>query len=133
MDLVMNIGKFKSGEKEYVLNEIREILAVAGSITLKVIIEINCLSDEEMKRASELVIKSGASYIKTGTGWIEGGANINRIQKLAKFVGNEINIKAAGGIRTAQDFLALYKIGVARLGINSQTAIEIIKQLELSS
>lgn len=126
MDMVINVGKLKSGEYNYVLNEIKEIVDISGSIPLKVIIEINCLTDNEIKRACKLVIKGGANYIKTGTGWILGDANIKRIKMIKQFVGDDIKIKAAGGIRTKEEFLKLYKIGIRRFGINLKSAIKII-------
>lgn len=126
MDMVINVGKLKSGEYNYVLDEIKEIVDISGSLPLKVIIEINCLTDNEMKKACELVIKGGANYIKTGTGWIPGDANIKRIRMIKQFIGNDIKIKAAGGIRTKVEFLKLYEIGIRRFGINLKSAIKIV-------
>jgi len=126
MDMVINVGKLKSGEYNYVLDEIKEIVDISGSIPLKVIIEINCLSDNEIKKACELVIKGGANYIKTGTGWIPGDANIKRIKMIKQFIGDDIKIKAAGGIRTKAEFLKLYEIGIRRFGINLKSAIKIV-------
>jgi deoxyribose-phosphate aldolase len=129
MDLVMNIGKLKSGDYRYVLEEVKEIAGLAGDVPLKVIIEINCLTDEEIKKACELVLKSGAGFIKTGTGWLEGGPNVERIRTMMDFVGKGIKVKAAGGIRTVGDFVELHRIGVSRFGINVQSAQEIIEKL----
>ena len=126
MDMVINVGKLKSGEYNYVLDEIKEIVDISGSIPLKVIIEINCLTDNEIKKACKLVIKGGANYIKTGTGWIPGDANIKRIKMIKQFIGDDIKIKAAGGIRTKVEFLKLYEIGIRRFGINLKSAIKIV-------
>ena len=126
MDMVINVGKLKSGEYNYVLDEIKEIVDISGSIPLKVIIEINCLTDSEIKKACKLVIKGGANYIKTGTGWIPGDANIKRIKMIKQFIGDDIKIKAAGGIRTKVEFLKLYEIGIRRFGINLKSAIKIV-------
>lgn len=126
MDMVINVGKLKSGEYNYVLDEIKEIVDISGSIPLKVIIEINCLTDNEIKKACKLVIKGGANYIKTGTGWIPGDANIERIKMIKQFIGDDIKIKAAGGIRTKVEFLKLYEIGIRRFGINLKSAIKIV-------
>lgn len=131
MDIVMNIGKLKNKEYEYVLNELKQIVDfVKGKILVKVIIEINVLTDEEVKKACDLVIASGADFIKTGTGWVAGDANIERIRKIKKYCGDRIKIKAAGGIRTLDEFLELVDIGVERMGINTKSAIEIITALE---
>lgn len=126
MDMVINVGKLKSGEYNYVLDEIKEIVDISGFLPLKVIIEINCLTDNEIKKACELVIKSGADYIKTGTGWVSGDANIERVKMIKQFVGDNIKIKAAGGIRTKEEFLKLYEIGIRRFGINLRSAVKIV-------
>lgn len=131
MDVVMNVGKFKNGEYTYVLDELKELVSLAkGQAMVKVIIEINTLTDEEMLKACDLVIESGADFVKTGTGWIPGDANIERIKKMKKHCGNKIKIKAAGGIRTLDDFLKLVDMGVERMGINTNSALEIVRALE---
>lgn len=131
MDIVMNVGKFRNKEYSYVLKELEEIISLAkGRAIVKVIIEINVLSDEEMIRACELVMESGADFVKTGTGWIPGNANIDRIRKMKRYCKNQIKIKAAGGIRTLNEFLELVDIGVERMGINTKSAIEIVHALE---
>jgi deoxyribose-phosphate aldolase len=130
MDIVMNVGKFKSGERGYVLDELSSIVAlVDGKAKTKVIIEINALSDDEMIDACELVKKSGADYVKSGTGWIPGGANVERIKKMKEYCGHDLKIKAAGSISSLDDFMSLYEIGVDRMGINTMSAVEIIETL----
>ena len=130
MDLVMNIGKLRSSEYDYVVNEIKEIKTIAGNIPLKVIIEINCLNNDEMKKACELVIEGGADFIKTGTGWIPGDANLEKIEKIMKLIGNSIKLKAAGGVRTREEFIHLDSLGVHRFGINVKRAIEIVESFQ---
>lgn len=132
MDIVMNVGKFKNKEYNYVLDELQAIIELAkNKIRMtKVIIEINTLTDEEMIKACELVKQSGADFVKTGTGWVPGGANIERIRKMKEFCGDDLKIKAAGGIRTYEDFKALLDIGVERMGINTKSAIEIVHAAE---
>ncbi len=134
MDIVMNIGKFKSGEYTYVEDELKQIVEYAkGKVrATKVIIEINTLTDAEMEKACKIVIESGADFVKTGTGWVPGpgGANIERIRKMKRICDNRIKIKAAGGIRTPEDFLALADMGIERMGINTKSALEIIKAFE---
>lgn len=131
MDIVMNIGKFKNKEYDYVSNELKQIIALAkGRALVKVIIEINVLDDQEMLKACDLVMDSGADFVKTGTGWIPGNANIERIRKMKNYCGNRIKIKAAGGIRTLDEFLELVDIGVERMGINTKSALNIVQALE---
>jgi len=128
MDVVMNVGKFISKEYDYVLDELKEIIGIApDGVLTKAIIEINALDDGEMEKACELAIESGADYVKTGTGWIPGDANIGRIRKIKRICGPRIKVKAAGGIRTPQEFMELYDMGVERMGINLKSAVEIVE------
>ncbi|MDR2163627.1 MAG: deoxyribose-phosphate aldolase [Clostridiales Family XIII bacterium] len=132
MDIVMNVGRFKDGDYHYVLDELNRVIAhVPDSITKKVIIEINVLTDDEMLRAAELVIDSGADFLKTGTGWVPGGANVERIGKLKAVTGNDVKIKAAGGIRSRYEFDALLEMNVERFGINTESAMEIVQSFEV--
>jgi len=131
MDIVMNVGKFKNGEYDYVKKDIEAVLAVAPDyVKTKVILEINCLTDEEMLRACEMVIDSGADFIKTGTGWIPGDANIERIRKIKKATHGRIMVKAAGGIRTREEFDMLLDMGVERFGINTISALKIVQSYD---
>jgi len=128
MDAVMNVGRFLNEEYDYVLDELKQVVdATPDNVLTKIIIEINLLSDEEMLRACELVIESGADFVKSGTGWIPGGANIERIRKMKGVCGSKIKIKAAGGIRTPQELQELYDMGVERAGINTKSALEIVE------
>ena len=130
MDIVMNVGRFKNKEYDYVLNELKTIIDFADKrVMTKVIIELNCLDDYEMCKACEIVMKSGADFVKTGTGWVPGTANIDRVKKMKEVCGKDIKVKVAGGIRTKEDFIALCDLGVERMGINTQSAIEIVKAL----
>ncbi len=134
MDIMMNVGEFKNREYAYVLDEVKQVIALAKNagrpIKTKMLIEINCLTDEEMAKAAELSLESGADFVKTGTGWVPGGANIERIRKIKGVVEDGIGIKAAGGIRTRDEFMQLLDIGVTRFGINTKSAIEITKTFE---
>lgn len=132
MDIVMNVGKFKNKEYVYVLDELQKIVKLAPKdVITKVIIEINALTDPEMEQACNLAIESGAAFLKTGTGWVTGEgtdpANIKRIRKIKEICGQQIKVKAAGGIRTAQEFMELVDMGVERMGINTQSAIQIVE------
>lgn len=135
MDIVMNIGRFKSGEYSYVLNELNQIIALARSagrpILTKALIELNSLTQDEADRACELVIDSGADFLKTGTGWVAGDANIERVRRIKqKLAGSGVKVKAAGGIRTRAEFDELLAMGVERFGINTKSAVEIVESFE---
>jgi deoxyribose-phosphate aldolase len=118
----------KDGDTDYVLQELRRVVSVAPeSVLTKVIIEINALTDEEMISACKLVMDSGADFVKTGTGWIPGGANIERIAKIKNVTRGGIKVKAAGGIRPRGEFDKLLELGVERFGINTASALEIVQ------
>lgn len=131
MDIVMNIGRLKNKDYDYVKKELDSIIACThGKVVTKVIIEINVLNDEEMFKACDLVMDSGADFLKTGTGWVPGGANIDRISKIKRYCKDNVKVKAAGGIRTRKDFSRLIEMGVERLGINAASAIEIVRSFD---
>jgi len=131
MDIVMNVGRFKNREYDYVRDELRAVVELApDEVMTKVILEINTLTDDEMLRACQLVMQSGADFVKTGTGWVPGDANLERVRKIKDFCKSDIKVKVAGGIRTREEFLTLYRMGVERMGINTQSAIEIVQSLE---
>lgn len=131
MDIVMNVGRFKNAEYDFVIDELKQIIALAPeNVLTKVIIELNCLQDDEIEKACEVVLKSGADFLKTGTGWVPGDANIERIRSIKKILGSNLKVKAAGGIRTRDEFDKLVDMGVERFGINTKSAIEIVKSFE---
>ena len=131
MDIVMNVGKFKNKEFDYVENELKQVIALApDDVLTKVIIELNCLTDEEMEDACRLVINTGADFLKTGTGWVPGDANVERIRKIKQLTAGQIKVKAAGGIRTREQFDEFLKMGVERFGINTKSALEIVESFD---
>lgn len=131
MDIVMNVGKFKNREFDYVKDELDQIIALAPEDVLtKVIIELNCLTDQEMVDACKLVMETKADFVKTGTGWVPGDANVSRIEKIKKITDGKIKVKAAGGIRTRAEFDAFLAMGVERFGINTKSALEIVSSFE---
>lgn len=131
MDIVMNVGRFKNREYGFVTDEIKQISALAPEhILIKVIIELNCLEDHEIEDACRIVIDSGADFLKTGTGWVPGDANIARIAKIKNLTHGKVQVKAAGGIRTREEFDALLALDVERFGINIASALAIVESLK---
>jgi len=123
MDIVMNVGRFKNREFSYVTGELKQIIALAPeSVLVKVIIELNCLDDSEIADACNIVIDSGADFLKTGTGWVPGDANIPRIARIKELTRGKVKVKAAGGVRTREEFDKLLSLGVERFGINLMSA-----------
>ena len=125
MDVVLNITRFKSGDLEYVREDLAGVAdAVRGSALLKVIIETCYLSGDEIEIASRLVQESGADFVKTSTGTAGGGAATEDIRRIRRAVGaSSIGIKASGGIKTVELALQLLDAGANRLGTSSGAAL----------
>lgn len=123
IDMVINVGKLKDQDYEYVLEDIRAVvLAAAGKLT-KVIIETCLLTDEEKIKACELAQDAGADFVKTSTGFSKGGATKEDIALMRKTVGPKMGVKASGGIRTYEDAMTMIEHGATRLGCSAGIAI----------
>ncbi len=130
LDMVMNISAFKSKDYETVKNDIEAVVAIKRahpSITVKVIIETNLLTDPEKRQACRIVKEAGADYVKTATGLFGGAATPKDIKLMRKTVGKNMGVKAAGGIRTLDDALTMIQAGANRIG--TSTAAQIIQEL----
>ncbi|VEU58575.1 deoxyribose-phosphate aldolase [Mycoplasmopsis gallinacea] len=123
IDMVINIGRFKEGDYEYVLNDIKKVKEACGNHVLKVIIETALLKKEEIIKATELVMKSGAEFIKTSTGFSFRGASLEDVQIMKSVCGDSLLIKAAGGISNMDDLIAMYNAGATRFGTSRSVAI----------
>lgn len=130
IDMVINVGWAKDGRFDDILNEIKEVKSVCGGKILKVIIETCLLTDDEKKEMCRVVTESGADFIKTSTGFSKGGATREDIALFAANIGENVKMKAAGGIRSfddAEDYLAL---GCERLGTSA--IVKLVKNQEVS-
>lgn len=127
IDMVLNIGKLKSGMSDDVEDEIRRIKAVVSPLPLKVIMEVVLLTDEEIRAASAIILKAGADYIKTGTGWA-GATTLHHIHLIKDTVGDAIRLKVAGGVRTLDTLLEMHRMGVSRFGIGYKSALSIMEE-----
>lgn len=125
IDMVINIGALKSGDLELVKNDIRTVNKLSPGALLKVIIETCLLTDEEKITACQIAKKEGADFVKTSTGFAGGGATIKDIILMRRTVGEELGIKASGGIKTYEEALAMIKAGATRLGCSA--SVEIVK------
>ncbi|MCA9765499.1 MAG: deoxyribose-phosphate aldolase [Carnobacterium sp.] len=124
VDMVINIGALKSKEDDQVLNDIQKVVEAAkGKALVKVIIETCLLTDEEKVRACELAVKAGTDYVKTSTGFSTGGATKEDIALMRKTVGENIGVKASGGIHSKADLEAMVKAGATRIGASAGVAI----------
>ena len=116
IDMVINIGMLKDGLYSEVEDEIRQIKGACGDKILKVIIETCLLTDEEKIKMCDIVTNSGADFIKTSTGFSTSGATFDDIILFKKYVGSNVKIKAAGGIKTLDDAEKFISLGASRLG-----------------
>ncbi len=129
VDMVINVGALKDGNTTLVHDEIHALAEACHNAKahLKVIIEACLLTEDEKKLACELAVKAGADFVKTSTGMSTGGATIQDVQLMRSIVGPAIGVKAAGGIRTAKDALAMIDAGANRIGASASIAI--VKEL----
>lgn len=123
IDMVINVGFLKSGDLEKVEQDIALVKQACGNNVLKVIIETCLLTDAEKRIACELSKKAGADFVKTSTGFSLAGANIKDIALMRAAVGQDMGVKASGGIRTYDDLIALYEAGANRFGLSASVAI----------
>lgn len=127
LDIVWNLSAFKSKEYNYVLEELKTIISYTKDLTHKIIVETAYLSKEEKIKAVEIVIESGAEFIKTSTGFAPEGAKVEDIKLFKKYSKGKIKIKAAGGIKDFQTALNMIKAGANRIGTSS--GVKIIKKI----
>ncbi len=130
MDMMINVGRLKSGHFDYVRDDIKAIADVKGGRTLKVILESYYLTDDEIKKACELCIEAGADYVKTGSGWTKTSATLDTLSLITGFVKGAIKVKASGGIRDLETIDRMVQMGVSRFGINTEALKKILARVE---
>ena len=123
VDMVINIGRLKDQDYEYVTDEIRKIKLACGDKTLKVIIETCLLTDVEKVKACECILEAKADFVKTSTGFSTSGATFEDVALLKKTVGDKCQVKAAGGVRSREDFDKMIALGADRIGTSSGTKL----------
>ncbi len=125
IDMVINIGAVKAGDDKLVARDIRTVARVvhAAGKTLKVILETALLTDDEKRRASLIVKRAGADFVKTSTGFSTGGATVADVRLMRETIGPKMGVKAAGGVRTLADAEAMLDAGATRLGTSAGVAI----------
>ncbi len=125
IDMIIPIGELKAGHHDAVHGDVAAVAAVchAHDACLKVIIETALLTDEEKATACRLAQAAGADYLKTSTGFAGGGATVADVALMRRTLGPDTKIKAAGGIHTYEQALALIKAGANRLGASGSLQI----------
>lgn len=128
-DMVINVGALKSGMYDVVENDIKAVVEAAAEFPVKTILEVALLTDDEIKRASEIAVKAGTTFVKTGTGWAGKPTTVEHIQLIKSVVGNDAYIKAAGGVRTLDDVVSMINAGCSRFGIGMKSIMKILDEL----
>lgn len=126
IDMVLNSGKLKDGDFEFIVEEISKIKTACQGKTLKVILETDLLSKDEIKTASELCVKAGADFVKTSTGFVKNGvgAKVEDVKLMYDTVHvSGLGVKASGGVRDKETALAMIQAGATRIGTSSGVKI----------
>ena len=124
VDMVVNVGRIKSGNWDYVRSDIAAVVnAARGRALTKVIIETCLLTDDEKIRVCETAKDAGADFVKTSTGFSTGGATAADIALMRKTVGPDMGVKASGGIHSTEEAIALIEAGASRIGASAGIAI----------
>lgn len=123
IDMVINIGALKAKDYKLVYNDIKEVVDASKPYPVKVILETSSLNNEEKIAACVLSKTAGAAFVKTSTGFASGGATVEDIALMRRVVGDDMQVKASGGIRTKEDAEAMVKAGANRIGASASVAI----------
>jgi deoxyribose-phosphate aldolase len=125
LDMVMNIGKFLSGQYDYVRDDIKAVVneAKPHGVLVKVIFESCFLTLEQVAKATELSIAAGADFVKTSTGFADGSATPEAVATMIKTAAGRIKVKPSGGIRDYAKAVAFLEQGADRLGVGSTAAV----------
>jgi deoxyribose-phosphate aldolase len=126
LDMVINLSALKSGDYEAVKRDVAAVVDVkrlSNKTVVKAIIETACLTKEEKVIACKLVKKAGADFAKTSTGFFSKGATVEDVRLIRQTVGSDFGVKAAGGIRTYADAVAMIEAGANRIGTSTAVAI----------
>jgi len=124
LDMVLNIGELRSGNADYVLEDIRAVVEAAkGKALVKVILENAYLTDEEKVLGCQLTEQAGADFVKTSTGYAPGGATLEDLKLMRATVGPKVQVKAAGGVRSLDAILDVIDVGTTRVGATATATI----------
>ena len=123
IDMVINIGALKSKDYETVFEDICRVVKSSAPAGVKVILEVSSLTQHEKIIGCTLSALAGAAFVKTSTGFAKGGATVEDVQLMREIVGNDIGVKASGGVRTAEDVVRMAQAGANRIGASASVAI----------
>ncbi len=123
IDMVVNLGALKSKNYALVLEDIRAVVEASAPLPVKVILETAQLNEEEKIIVCALTSAAKAAFVKTSTGFSTGGATIDDVSLMRRVVGEEMGVKASGGVRNAADAAAMVAAGATRLGCSSSVTV----------
>jgi len=129
IDMVIQVGALKSGLYDFVYDDIRAVVSEADGLPVKTIIETAYLSDDEIKRASEIAVRAGAAFVKTGTGWGPKPTTVEMIKLIKATIGDAAQIKAAGGVSDLDTLLEMRAAGCSRFGLGVKNAGAVMAEL----
>ncbi|WP_329385130.1 deoxyribose-phosphate aldolase [Anaerofustis butyriciformans] len=127
LDMVSNVSALKSGKYDYFVDDIKAVVDAADGVPVKAIIEICYLTDDEIRKASELAVKAGVTYVKTGTGWGPKPTTVDTIKIIKETIGDDALIKAAGGVKDLDTVIEMIEAGCNRFGLGVRTAGTILE------
>lgn len=128
IDMVLNVAALIDGEYDIVYEDIKAVVDASRGYTVKVIIETCLLNDEQKIEACKLIMKAGAHFVKTSTGFSTGGATVEDIKLFKSVVKDNCLIKASGGVRSLDDAKKMIEAGANRIGTSG--GVEIVQGLE---
>ena len=123
IDMVLNIGALKDGNLDVVRRDIEAVVKAAQGHIVKVILETCLLTRDEKIAACETVVAAGAHFVKTSTGFSTGGATVDDVKLMKSVVGDRCKVKAAGGVRSYADVVAMLEAGAERIGTSAGVAL----------
>jgi deoxyribose-phosphate aldolase len=123
LDVVVNIGALKSGDLGYVRDELASLCYAVAPTPVKVILETAYLTPEQVEAGCRVVIEARGAFVKNGTGYSPRGAEVGEIALMRRVVGNNVGVKAAGGVRTLDAMLGMLAAGACRVGATATVAI----------
>jgi deoxyribose-phosphate aldolase len=125
IDMVMNLGMFLSGEYDYVQDDMKAVVDAAQGAPVKVIFETAYFltDDAALTKACQMAEKAGAAFVKTSTGFAPAGYTFHQLKVMRDAVSDKVEVKAAQGVRSLEDALAVRELGVTRFGATSTVAI----------
>ncbi|MCL1927554.1 MAG: deoxyribose-phosphate aldolase [Treponema sp.] len=128
VDMVMNVGWLISKRYKQAEDDLVAVRKATSGSSLKVIIEAMLLNDDQIREACKIVQASGADYVKSGTGFSEAPTTLHHVELMRECVGPDYKVKIAGGVRSLNTLLKMYKRGADRFGIGLPSAIKIIEE-----